>query len=219
MASDVLNVPLHLIQSALGQKQEVKLSGNPAGERSQGGAAMRRHEVASLRGWMGWPLGRNQGRASPFRAKSALAAPQPPVRRSAHAVSALSLIPVLPAITSGTGIIRFTDEVPRRLHPPGGVRLRYKSQTKGGPHASVTGTASLRPRLEGCQQRQSRSPQWTERQNLRVPGGLGEFMGPVSPAIAATKWLGRTSSFQPAGPAKKQAPTTSRESPLAVLPR
>jgi len=209
MASDVLNVPLHLIQSALGQKQEVKLSGNSAGERSQGGAVMHRREVADLRGRMGWPLGRSQGRASPFRAKSALAAPQPLIRRSAHAVSALSVTPVMPAVTFDTRIIRFTDEVPRRLSPTGWVRHRYKSYTKGGPYASVTGTDSLRPRLQGCQQRQSRSTRWTERQNLRVPGGLGEFMGQVSPAIAATKWPERTSSFQPAGPAKKQAPTTS----------
>jgi len=202
MACSMLYLPLHLTQSALGETVEAKPVGESHRERSQGLAAMPGHEVACLPGAMGLPLGRSQGRASPLRAKSGLSATL--IRTglaAANAVNGAPMVPALPAITSHTGNVRLTDEVPRRLRLPDEVTAGYKSQAKGQRYAPVAGTVSLRPRLQGCQQRQSRgpvAPGWerlgSERQNLCVPGTAGRFMGPVSPSVQATQWPGGTSS-------------------------
>lgn len=206
MASDLLIQHLHLIQSVLSQKEEAKPRGSSPRESSQGWAVMPGHEVACLPGGMGLPLGRSCGRASPFRAKSVLSGHFQTGLVCAHTVSAVPMTPVLQAITFGTGFVRFTDEVPRCPGLRGRVTASYKSHTKGLPHASVTGTGSPRPRLRGCQQRQSRGASvrssgrtCSERQNLRVPQGPLRFMGSVSPVIAATKWPKGTSSPQPTG--------------------
>ncbi len=203
---DMLNLHLRLIQSALGQKAEAKPMGFSHRERSQGRAVMRGHEVASLPGEMGPPLGQSHERASPFLAKFVLSASFATGRDAAHAVSGAPMALVLPATTPRTQHARFTDEVPRRLVLNGRVSLGYKSHTKGRGYASETGTAFPRPRLKGYQQRQSRGARrWlakgacSERQNLRVPHGPLGFMGPVSPTNAATKWRGGTSSRQLGG--------------------
>ena len=204
---DMLNLHLRLIQSALGQKAETK----PMGliihrECSQDRAAMGGLEVASLPGEMGLPLGQSHERASPFLAKFVLSAFSATGRDAAQAVSGAPIALVLPATTSRTQYVRFTDEVPRRPVLGGLVSLGYKSHTKGWGHASETGTAFPRPRPKGCQQRQSRGADdrlaghpCSERQNLRVLPGPLRFMGPVSPATAATKWRDGTSSCQLAG--------------------
>ena len=175
-------------------------------ERSQGRAAMRGHEVACLPGVMGPPLGQSHERASPFLAKFVLSASFATGRDAAQAVSGAPMALVLPATTSRTQYVRFTDEVLRRPALSGSVSLGYKSHTKSWGHASETGTAFPRPRLKGCQQRQSRGASvrhagysCSERQNLRVPRGPLGFMGPVSPATAATTWRDGTSSCQLAG--------------------
>src|SRR6266542_6024557 len=62
LAMDMLNLHLRLIQSALGQKAEAKPMGFSHRERSQGRAVMRGHEVASLPGEMGPPLGQSHER-------------------------------------------------------------------------------------------------------------------------------------------------------------
>jgi hypothetical protein len=220
MANELLILPLHLIQSALGQKVEAKPVACRHRERSQGRAVMRGHEVAGLSSGTGSHLGRSQRRATPSLAKFVLSAPIETGRVVAYAVSDALLTSVLPAITCCTRHVHLTDEVPRRL---GGFGFRvtagYKSDTKGQSHAPVSGTGSPRPRLWGCRQRQSRGAcgRWgilslsgsgcSERQNLRVPCGPLWFMGPVSPAIKATKWLGGSSSYQTRCCAKKQAPT------------
>src|SRR2546422_1204355 len=204
---DMLYLHLRLIQSALGQKAEAKPVGlTTHRERSQGRAAMRGHDVASLPGEMGPPLGQSQERASLFLAKFDRSASFATGRDAAHAVSGAPMALVLPATTSRAQYVRFTDEVPRRLVPRGRVSLGYKSHTKGRGHASETGTAFPRPRLKGCQQRQSRGARLrlaggacSERQNLRVPPGPLRFMGPVSPVMTATKWRHRTSSCQMTG--------------------
>ena len=202
----MLYLHLRLIQSALGQKVEAKPVGNHR-ERSQGRTAMGGHEVASFPGEMGPPLGQSHERASPFLAKFVLSASDATVRVAAHAVSGAPMVLVSPAATSRAQHVRFTDEVPRRLALQGRVSPGYKSHTKGRGDASQTGTAFPRPRLKGCQQRQSRGARrrpaasaCSERQNLRVPPGPFRFMGPVSPALSATKWRDRTSSCQGAGP-------------------
>jgi len=220
----MLILPLRLIQSALGQKAEAKLVNLFHRECSQGRAEMRGHEVASLPGEAGLYMGQSHGRASPFLAKSVLSAYFSTGLGVAFAVSDASVALVLPAITSGKWFVRPTDEVSRR---PGFVQVSvgYKSHTKGQRDASVTGTVFLRPRLMRCQQRQSRGARGrfggfvcSERQNLRVPRGPGRFMGPVSPTVRATKWLGRTYSCQTVGPLRNspQQPVAAR---AAVHPR
>ena len=185
----MLYLHLRLIQSALGQKVEAEPVGNHRG-RSQRRAAMGGVEVASFPGEAGLPLGQSYQRASPFRAKFDQSASFATGRDAAHAVSGAPSALVLPAATPSTQYVRFTDEVPRR---PVSRRVNpgYKSHTKGRGHASETGTAFPRPRLQGCQQRQSRGLRqgWfstpsacSERQNLRVPPEPLRFMGPVSTA-------------------------------------
>jgi len=206
MAEDLLNLHLHLIQSALGQKVEAKPLGSSQRERSQGRPAMDGREVASLPGKMGSPLGQRQERATIPVAKFGLSAPTATGRTSAYAVSGGLVSPVLHAVTSCIQFVRSTDEVPRRLVLRGRVNPGYKSHTKGRGDASEAGTAFPRPRPKGCQQRQSRGLRLrlavnacSERQNLRVPLGPFRSTGPVSPATTATKWPGGTSSPQRAG--------------------
>jgi hypothetical protein len=205
LASDVPYLHRHLIQSALGQEVEAEPVGFAHRGRSQGRAVMHGREVASFPGEMGPPLGRSRERASPFLAKFVLSA-SATGQDAAHAVSGAPMAPVFPATTSRTQHVRFTDEVPRRLALGGRVSLGYKSHTKGRGDASEAGTAFPRPRLKGCQQRQSRGAchrfaggGCSERQNLRVPPGPLWVTGPVSPANAATKWRDGTSSRQLAG--------------------
>jgi hypothetical protein len=206
LAKDMLIVHLRLIQSVLGQKAEAKPMGSPHRGCSQDGAAMRRHEVARLPGGMELPLGWSQERATSAVAKFGRSASNATGQAAAYSVSSVPMAPVVRATTSCTWNVRFTDEVPRRPAPLGPVSPGYKSHTKGLGYASGTGTASLRPRPKGCQQRQSRGARvrstgsaCSERQNLRVPPGPLRVMGPVSPATAATKWRGGTSSRQLAG--------------------
>jgi hypothetical protein len=212
MATELLILPLHLIQSALGQKVEAKPRVSYPRERSQGRVARRGREVACLPGVMGSHLGRSRGRETPSLSKSVLSASFVTGRAAVHAVSGALMTPVLPAITSRTRNVPLTDEVPRRPLAFGSrVSRAYKSDTKGPAHAPVTGRVSPQPRLQGCRQRQSRGARsrrgssssggsgCSERQNLRVPCGPLRFMGPVSPAIAATQWPDGTSSCQLAG--------------------
>ena len=201
----MLYLPLRLIQSALGQKVEAEPVGNHR-ERSQGHPAMGGLEVASFPGEMGPPLGQSYERASPLLAKFGRSAFLTTGRDAARAVSGAPMALVLPATTSCAQLVCFTDEVPRRPVPPGRVSPGYKSHTKGRGDASETGTVFPRPRLQGCQQRQSRGAggrsaglPCSERQNLGVPPGPRRSMGPVSPAMAATKWREGTSSPQLAG--------------------
>ena len=208
MATELLILPLHLIQSALGQKVEAKPRVSYLRERSQDRVARRGREVACLPGVMGSHLGRSCGRETPSLSKSVLSASFETGRAAAYAVSGVLMASVLHAVTSCTRNIHRTDEVPRRPWPSRvGVSLAYKSDTKGPAHAPVTGRGSPPPRLQGCRQRQSRGA-WSllgegslcsERQNLRVPCGPFRFMGQVSPAAKATKWPDRTSSCHPAG--------------------
>ncbi len=223
MASNMLYLAIHLIQSALGQKVETKPKGNLR-ERSQGRPAMDGHEVAGLPSGAGSRLGRNLERASPFRAKFDQSAFLRTGRDVAHAVSDAPMAPVFHAITSRLRNVPPTDEVPRRLGPPGRATVSYKPDAKGTPQAPVTGRVSPQPRLQGCQQRQSRGA-WlrqseapcSERQNLRVPSGSVRSMGPVSPAIKATQWPDRTSSCQLAGSLSNSPQQPNRIRPAVRL--
>ena len=208
----MLYLHLRLIQSALGQKVEAEPVGNHRG-RSQRRAAMHGDEVASFPGKAGPPLGQSDAeRASPFRVKFDQSAYFATGRDAAHAVSGQPTALVLPAVTPSTQHVRFTDEVPRRpvLEQ---VSPDYKPYAKGRGQASETGTAFPRPRLKGCQQRQSRglrqrlaASAGSERQNLRVPPGPLRSTGPVSPVDKATKWPEGTSSPQSAGPLSNSPP-------------
>jgi hypothetical protein len=214
-----------LIQSALGQKVEAKLVGLTHQERSQDRAEMSGREVARLPGGMESPLGWNCKRATLTLAKFALSALFTTDRDAAYAVSGKLTLTVIQAITYRAWIVRSTDEVPRRLVPQGWVTLSYKSQTKGRGQASETGRASPQPRTKGCQQRQSRglrrrlaASAGSERQNLRVPRGSLRFMGPVSPATAATQWRDGTSFRQLAG-LLSNSPQQPESGHTAVRPR
>jgi hypothetical protein len=154
----------HQIESALSLKAETELWDSPGGC-SQDGTVMPRREEASFRCQAGLLMSRVDGRASLSRAKSVFPFGGSPI--AMHAVSGSQIDSVRHAIMSGEWCSNLTDEVPRRLDPPGRVTVGYKSYTKGQPHALVTGTRSHWPRLQGCQQRQSRPPQAAERQNRK----------------------------------------------------
>jgi hypothetical protein len=220
---DMLFLHFRLIQSALDQKAEAKPFGLGVGwERSQGGVARRRHEVAGLPGTVEWHLGGIPERASSLLAKFDPAALPTSGRVAAYAVSGGLRDSVVRATTGCIRNARFTDEVPRRLGLTGRVTPGYKLDMKGLGHASEAGTVFPRPCPKGCQQRQSRGGgqrkfrgPCSERQNLRVPLGPPGFMGPVSPAIAATKWPGGTSSRQLAG-TLSNSPQQPRTGQVAV---
>ena len=63
MANELLYLPLRLIASARSRKAEAKLVDGFRQERSQGGPAMDRLEVACLPSSIGLPLGRSRGLA------------------------------------------------------------------------------------------------------------------------------------------------------------
>lgn len=195
----MLYLPIHLIQSALGRKVEVKPVGFAHRERSQCWTAMSGSEVACLAGVMGLPMGLNSGRVSPFRTKSVFPASTSGSRAAIYAVSGMLRVKVLHAVTSHTWFVHLTDELPRCPGPGGRVSARYKPYAKGSRHAPVSGTGSPRPRLQGTQQRQSSPALRDERQYLRMPARVVGFMGPVSLGPKATKWPGGTSSCQHSG--------------------
>jgi hypothetical protein len=110
---------------------------------------------------------------------------------------------VVREVTSGKGFLLSTDEVPRCPGLTPRVIREYKARPKVRVYAPVSGTGSLRPALQGCQQCQSRClalAAWgAERLNLRKPIAPVPVMRTVSPTIQATLWPGRTSSGQPVG--------------------
>ena len=182
-----------LIQSALNQKAEAKLRGDPE-ERSQGSSAMGCREEASFRRRMGWRLGWTKGRASPLWAKSVFSVAKRRIPVPAYAVSGGQFGRVQHAVTSDKWFGRITGEVPpcpvaRR------VTAGYKKATKGQPYARAAVTASYRRRPRGCQQRQSSPAHRDERQNLKQPVQTPATRK-VSSGTSATKWPGGTSSRQ-----------------------
>lgn len=193
----LLRVLNHLIVSAANQTVETE-PGRKLGERSQGGSAMDRREEARLHGRTGWRVGWRGGRAPRARAKSVLPAPSGGVPGIATAVTGPQSLPVPGVVMSGRQCVRPTGEVPRRRFPPGAVTARYKQAVKGGPHASASGTVSLRPWPQGCQQRQSSPAPRDERQNRSRSTKPRVVFGKVSSAAAATLRPVGTSSRQPA---------------------
>jgi len=204
----MLYLPLRLIQSALSQKAEAKLVNSFHRESSQGRAAMRGHEVASLPGEAGLHMGQSQRRASPFLAKSGLSGQFQTGRVAAYAGSGAPLALVLHAITSCEWSVHPTDEVPRRLGF-GQVSFDYKSHTKGQSDAPVTGTVSLRPRFQGCQQQQSKSSP-TESQNRRKPVMALSLMGIVS-RVDYSHQMARPCLLWATQPIAKKHPLTSSD--------
>jgi hypothetical protein len=185
---------------------------------------MASREVADLPRQTGLPLSWEYGRASALLAKSVFSA-SAKSRDAIHAVTGVLKIPVRPAIMPVTRNVHSTDEVLRCPTPSGWVNAGYKPYAKGRRHASVRGTDSPRPPIQGCQQRQSRGAaaelaRWacSERQNLRVPWVPDRFMGPVSLTIAATKWPDGTSSRQPVG-LLSNSPQQPVPAPMAVRQR
>ena len=195
MAPNMLYVHLHLIQSALGQKEEAKPVGLSRRERSQRRAAMGGDEVASLPGEVESPYGGTDKRATTLLAKFGLSASFATGRAAVHAVSGVLTTPVLQAITTRIGNVRSTDEVPTCLAARR-VTAGYKTVSKGQPYARAAATASYRRRPRGCQQRQSSPAHRDERQYHKQPV-QAPVTRKVSPGASATKWPGGTSSRQP----------------------
>ena len=183
-----------LVQSVLNRNTEAEPWGNP-GERSQCGPVMDRSEEASFRGLVGLRLGQTVGRASPQWAKSVDSASLRSLPAAASTDSGWRSDLVSHAITQGTWLDHITDEVPRCLPPSAGVSKGYKQHAKGPRYASVTGTASYRPRLEGWQQSRSSCSHRkgsNERQN-RKQSVCAPATRIVSQATKATKWPAGTS--------------------------
>jgi hypothetical protein len=195
MATDMLYVHLHLIQSALSRKEGAKPRGLSRRESSQGRTAMGGYEVASPPGEVESPIGWTDKRATTLLAKFGLSASFTTGRVAAHAVSGVLTAPVLQATTTGTGNPRFTDEVPTCLAARR-VTAGYKMASKGQSYARAAATASYRRRPRGCQQRQSNPAHRDERQYLKQPV-QAPVTGKVSSGASATKWPGGTSSRQP----------------------
>jgi len=187
-----------LIQSALGWKASAELRDLPEGC-SQGGTAMSCREEASRRCQTGWLLGHFGGRASVLQAKSFSPAPSRGNALARDAVIGQQIDTVRPAIMPEQWHANLTDEVPRRLGGGSPETGSYKLDTKGLRFAPVAGTLSQWPRLQGCQQRQSRFLGGTQRQNRRQLSGHGKPDRVVSPEIQATKWPAGTSSLQTPG--------------------
>ena len=188
-----------LIQSVLNQNTEAEPWVNSR-ERCQCVSVMRRSEEASFRGLVGLRLGRVGGRASAHWAKSVFFASFERIPAVAYTVSGWRSDLVHRAITQGTWLDHITDEVPRCLPPPAGVTNGYKQHVKGRRYASVAGTVSYRPRLQGWQQRRSsgvlfggRHERQNRKQTVRAP-----VTRTVSRAIEATKWPAGTSFRQTA---------------------
>lgn len=223
MAKNMLILTLHLIQSALSQKAEPKPAGD-CRDRSQCAVKRRRSDVAGLPSRTGLPMSRPCKRAPALLAKFVFSASFPRRRDAADAVSGVLTRPVLPAIMPGTRKVHSTDEVLRRLASFRRVMAGYKPYAKGRLYASVRGTVSSRPPLQGWQQRRSRrasarfpAQTLSERQNLRVPLGSPRFMGAVSPKTQTTKWLDGTSS-RPVDGSLRNVPQQQGAARVAVHP-
>jgi hypothetical protein len=183
-----------LIQSVLNQNAEAEPWGN-SGECCQCDSVMGRSEEASSRCRVGLRLGRVGGRASPQWAKSAVSAFFERHPATACTVSGGRSNQVTLAITQGAWLDHITDEVPRCLPPPAGVSKGYKQHVKGPRYASVTGTASYRPRRQGWQQsrsscsyRKGSNERQNQKQSVNAP-----TTRIVSPATQAAKWPAGTS--------------------------
>lgn len=200
MATDLLYLHLHLIQSALGQKAETKPSTR---ECSQCPAVMSAIGVASLPGREGSRLGKAFGRASALRAKSVFSASAKRSRGAGQAVNGVPIVLVHRAVRSGTGFVCLTDEVLRHTGPGGRLAPAISPMRKAGVtcrwREGFLPSSALEDGSSAGVEAQERKFVGSERQNLRVPSGSGKFMGPVSPAIKATQWPGGTSSCLMAG--------------------
>jgi hypothetical protein len=149
---------------------------------------MPRREEAGSRCQAGLLMSRVGGRTSLSQVKSVSPLEGSPA--ATHAASGSQIGSVRHAIMPGEWCSNLTDEVPRRLGLRGRVPVGYKSNTKGQPHALVTGTKSHWPRLQGCQQRQSRPLPAAERQYRREPDSELADMEPVSLARSSHQRVG-----------------------------
>lgn len=170
-------------------------------ERSQGCAAMRGLEVASLPSWTGLPLGRSQRRVSPFLTKSVLSARFEAGRGVVHAVSDALMTPVIQAIMSDNANAHPTDEVPRcpwRFVARVGCSIspkrkdqsmhRRRERVLPGPVPGDSGSAGVEVPA------QARAPKG-KTSECQV-GQLGP-RAQLAARVKATKWPDGTSSCHP----------------------
>jgi len=136
------------------QNGGAKPQGRSLRERSQGGAAMCRHEEAGSLDRAGRPMSRNDGRVSLSWTK-----PSSVLARSSWRTTNAVRSPggtARPAFMPGKRSVSLTDEVPRGSSL-GSISCLYKAWPKGSRYAPAAGTATPWPRPQGCPQRQSTS--------------------------------------------------------------
>ena len=187
------------------QNRGAKPWGRSPRERSQGGAAMRRHEEACSFDLAGGHMNRHEGRVSVSRTKPSLLVTRSSWRTT-NAVRSLGDT-VRPVRMPGKGFVSLTDEVPRSSSVCSTTWI-YKATPKGFSYAPAAGTATPWPRPQGCLQRQS------------TPSGPD--VGKAKPQSASSA---SASSWDKLASAKKRSlyvrpfPANSSASGGAVLPR
>ena len=120
------------------------------GERSQCDAITDRSEEARQHQSEGLQIGSDDVRGPAPAPKHVSQFPlrllESPMRLRSQAIR------VPPAISRTQRLFIFTDEVSRRLHPQGGVKLAYKVHPKGSAYALVWRRSSQQPPLQRWQQ-------------------------------------------------------------------
>src|SRR5260370_27292878 len=121
------------------QNREAKPLGGSLRERSQGKAAMLRHEEAGFLERAGRHMRRNDGRVSPSRTKPSLVVSRSSWRTTNAVRSSGGT--VRPAFMPGKRFVSLTDEVPRSssFHS---ISCFYKALPKGCSYAPAAGTAT-----------------------------------------------------------------------------
>ena len=148
--------------SASVQNRGAKLRSWCPGERCQGTPAMGCREEAGSLDLAGWPrpMSRYDGRVCAPATKPNL--PLPEGSACTTKANSASGGTVRHAVMLGKRLVYLNDEIPRRPRVRVSVILHYKAQPKSEVHASMAGTASAWPRLQGCQQCQSTT--WVQSQ-------------------------------------------------------
>ena len=171
------------------QKGGAKLWRRSPKERCQGKSAMACREEAGSLHQAGGPMSQNEGRVPPSRTKPSLL-----VSRSSWPTPNAVRWPggmVRHALMLGKRFALLTDEVPRGSSHCS-TTWSYKALPKCSGHASVAGTATPWPRLQGCLQRQSKSPQCGHRK-AKPQSESGTSTGPRD-QLASAKKRSHTSS-------------------------
>ena len=205
----------YLCESVLVQKSTPKLPTSCRRERSQCSSAMDCSEVAGRRQFKGGHISLIGVRAAAPGAKHISLSSQGSLSKNIRLSCPVHR--VLRGVTWTKGRANQTDEVPRRLCPPGGVTMVYKETPKGPSDAMARRRLSQSPPPWGCQQSQSSGPfGGHERRNRRKQQFHSRHMGTVSLLAQATQWPAWTSFRQPGNTLRNILQQPRRELPQSV---